>query len=232
MDFDYDFCVIITTFNRQEMLKNLLNQISEYKDFKIKTIVFDDCTNPVLNIDEFNAIKITYTKNKGKKGFWKIISDTYKVCKKINSKYYIYLQDDASLKDDFFSESVRIYEKINDPLKISLNTRIVESQRGVPNWTNFQPIEYDEYYKTQWTELFFICERKFFEVLNFKVNPIPSNRWDLDPNLSSGVGDQISTRLYQMGLNQYQVKNSLVIHGDHVSTMHADLRKGEKLISV
>ena len=232
MGFDYDFCVIITTYNRQEMLKKLLKQISEYKNFKIKTIVFDDCSNPSPNVDEYDITKITYAKNKGKKEFWKIISDTYKVCKKINSKYYIYLQDDVSLKDNFFSESIRIYEKINDPSKISLNTLILENQRGIPKWTNFQPIEFDEYYKTQWTELFFLCESKFFEVLNFVVNPIPLGRWDLNPSLSSGVGDQISSRLHQMGWNQYQVKNSLVLHGDHQSMMFSDLRSNEKLISV
>lgn len=232
MAFDYDFCVIITSYNREEKLKSLLNQISEYKNFRIFVSVFDDSSFPANDISEFNVFKVTYVKNNGKKKFWKIISDTYKLCKNINSKYYIYLQDDVVLKENFFQEAVRLYEKIEDPKKISLNTLILENQRGKPKWTNFDPEEYDEYYKTQWTELFFICERKFFEVLNFSVNSIPSERWDSDPNLSSGVGDQISTRLYKMGWNQYQVKNSLVTHGDHESTMFRDLRSREKLISL
>lgn len=232
MGFEYDFCVIITTYNRQDMLKNLLKQISEYKEYKIFTVVLDDCSNPSPDISEFDVKKITYVQNNGKKRFWKIISDSYKICKKINSKYFIYLQDDVVLKENFFSESVRLYEKINDLSKISLNTLILENQRGKSKWTNIDPVEYDEYYKCQWTELFFICEKKFFELLNFEIYPIPKDRWNKNPNLSTGVGDQVSWRLYGMGFNQYQVKNSLVLHGNHQSVLFENLRDEEKLISL
>jgi GT2 family glycosyltransferase len=232
MAFDYDFCVIITSYNREEKLKNLLNQISEYKDLKIFVSVFDDSSFPVYDISEFNVFKITYVKNNGKKKFWKIISDTYKLCKNINSKYYIYLQDDVVLKENFFQEAVRLYEKIEDPKKISLNTLILENQRGKPKWTNFDPEEYDEYYKTQWTELFFISERKFFEVLNYEVEPVNNKRWDSNPYLSTGVGSQISERLLKLGYNQYQVKNSLMKHGDHESVLFGEYRGEEKLIAL
>ena len=36
---EYDFCVIITTFNREEMLKNLLNDIFKNKEYKILVTV-------------------------------------------------------------------------------------------------------------------------------------------------------------------------------------------------
>ena len=41
------------------------------------------------------------------------------------------------------------------------------------NWTNFKPIEYDNYYKSQWCDLCFISEKKLFELLDFRINEIP-----------------------------------------------------------
>ena len=46
----YDFCVIITTYNRAEMLHKLLNQIeNEKKNHRIFVAIFDDAGNQ--NID-------------------------------------------------------------------------------------------------------------------------------------------------------------------------------------
>jgi hypothetical protein len=61
--------------------------------------------------------------------------------------------------------------------------------------------------KTQWVELHFICEKPFLETLEYKIEPIPTNRWDNDPNLSSGVGWQITNRLFDNGLNMYHPKD-------------------------
>ena len=42
---------------------------------------------------------------------------------KIDAKYYFYFQDDLRLKENFFQESIRIFESIPDDNKISLGTR-------------------------------------------------------------------------------------------------------------
>ena len=71
---NYDFCILITTFNRGEMLKDLLNQINnEKRDYKIKIIVIDDgSTDTSWNIIEELALKdknikaIKFQKNYGK----------------------------------------------------------------------------------------------------------------------------------------------------------------------
>ena len=68
--------------------------------------------------------------------------------------------------------------------------------------------------------LCFISEKKFFEVLNYKLEEIPKTRWVGNPNLSSGVGQQISLRLYNMNLNMYHTKKSFVYHGNHESKMN------------
>lgn len=227
----YDFCVIITTYNREKMLKNLLDDIFKNTQYNILVTIFDDGSKQSYNLEGYDVKYIKYIKNNGLKNVWKVITDTFKYCKNIDSKYFVYLQDDLRLKEDFFDESVRIFENINDNNKITLGTLMIESQRNQPKWTGFLPIEYDEYYKTQWCELVFICKYKFFESLEFKINPINPNRWDKNPNLSCGVGDQISHRLLSQGLNMYHVIDSLTTHGDHESMFLPELRKQEKLIA-
>ena len=227
----YDFCIIITTFNRELMLKELLDDIFSYKEYKILVTIFDDGSNDKYDLSNYDVKYIKYVKNNGLKNVWKIITDTFKYCKNIDSKYYVYLQDDLRLKENFFSESVKIFESIPDENKISLETLIIDSQRNNPKWTNFIPIEFDEYYKSQWVELIFICKYRFFEVLDFKINPISEKRWDNNPNLSCGVGDQISHRLLTMGYNMYQVKDTLTTHGNHDSMFYLEHRKNEILIA-
>lgn len=228
---EYDFCVIITTFNREKMLKMLLDDIFKNKGYKILVTIFDDGSSTPYDLSNYDVKYIKYVKNNGLKNVWKVITDTFKYCKNIKSKYYVYLQDDLRLKDNFFEESVRIFEKIPDNKKISLETLLIESQRNQTKWTNFKPVEYDDYYKSQWVELVFICKYNFFEVLNYQVNEIPISRWDRNPNLSCGVGDQISNRLLKLDYNMYQVKETLTTHGDHESTFYKDYRKEEKLIT-
>ena len=155
---NYDFCIIITTYNRPEMLIYLLDDI-EFNSLgkKVLVTVFDDGSDTDYDyLDKYDIKYVKYMKNNGKMNYWKLVSDTFKYCCKIKSKYYIYLPDDVRLKNNFFEESVRIFEKIEDENKICLNLLMDESRRGNSNWTGFTPIEYDEYYKTQWNDLCFI----------------------------------------------------------------------------
>jgi glycosyltransferase involved in cell wall biosynthesis len=227
----YDFSIVITTYEREEMLKKLLDDIFEYKNYKILVTIFDDGSKESYDLSNYDVKYIKYIKNNGLKNVWSVITETFKYSKKINADYYFYLQDDLRLKDNFFEESVRIFEKIDDDKKICLELR-TDQRTTRPNWTRIEPKIIDEYIHTQWVELDFMCKYDFFEALNFEINPIPKDRWDKDPNLSCGVGDQMSNRLLKLGYNMYHVKNSLTIHGDHESMFLPELRKNEKLIAL
>jgi len=229
----YDFCIVITTYNRENMLKDLLTDIFTYgKDYNLYVVVFDDSSEKILDLEKFDIKYIRYSKNNGKHFFWKIFQDSFNFIKNINADYYLYLQDDSRLKPNFFIDSVKLYNKIEDNKKICLSTLIYESHRNVIRWVQVDPILLGEYYLTQWVETFFICKKKFFEVLEYKMNPIPLSRWAKNKLLSSGVGQQISQRLFDMGFNMYVVYNSLVTHDDHLSVMNPEDRQKIKLISI
>ena len=225
-----DFCIVITTYNRPMLLQNLINQIEhEIQNFRVKLLVFDDNSTELYDIPEWVTV-INFYPNNGKKGFWKIINTSFKFIKNIESKYYVYLQDDVVLCEDFLTEISSIYESIDDDNKISLEFR-TDDRTKRPNWTDFQPVEHKDVLHTQWIELDFICEKKLFDELDYTINPIPPTRWYLNPKLSSGVGHQMSIRLNDRKKNMYHVKKSKVYHGDHDSLMNYDERINTKLVT-
>lgn len=230
MDEIYDFCIVITTYNRPDMLIKLLDGITEQKkDYKIFITVFDDGSTLKYDISKYNVKKIGMSPNQGKKKFWRIIDMSFKYLKNINSKYFIYMQDDISLVDNFFDILKDTYNRIEDEKKIALSF-LTDSRVTKPNWTDFNPVVLGDIIKTQWVELHFICEKPFLETLEYKIEPIPTNRWDNDPNLSSGVGWQITNRLFNNGLNMYHTKKTLVHHGNHESKMNKNERIKNKLV--
>ena len=165
----------------------------------------------------------------GKTKFWKIINTSFKIIKKINSKYYIFIQDDVEIKENFFIDLKKNFENINDSKKISLSF-LSDDRTKTTNWTNYEPKIIGDVIKTQWIELHFICEKKLFDILQFKIEPINPNRWVKNPNLSSGVGWQLSTRLHSLNYSMYHTKESFVSHGEHESKMNKLERTKNKLI--
>lgn len=227
----FDFTVIIPSYNREEMLKNVLNDISNFKhNYNINIIIFDDGSQKVYNMENFDVKYIRFEYNHGKQRYWEMVNHIFKYIKKIDSKYFIYLGDDMRLTENFFSECVRLYEKIEDINKICLSIFLDEGRRGKTNWTNFTPINFGEYYQTQWNDMCFMCEKYFFECLNYKISEIPKTRWVNNSLLSSGVGQQISNRLHSLGKKMYHVNKTLVTHGTHDSMMNYEERKINKLV--
>jgi hypothetical protein len=239
MDIDrvYDICVVITTFNRESYLKNLLSDIDKNKGkYNVLVMIFDDGSENIIDLTGFDVKYVKYINNHGKKFYWRLITDTMNFCKNINSKYYIYLPDDVTLVDGFFEKSIELYEKIDDKQKICLSLLMPKQQIDRSNWTNVKPIKYDKnIYKTQWCDMCFISEKKFFEKLNYSIDEIPQTRWMNIKNnqdrlfLSSGVGENVSKRLHHMGYGLYHIKKSLVLHDDHDSVMNEKIRQIQKL---
>jgi hypothetical protein len=226
----FDYCIVITTFDRPKMLEKSIEQLNvQQNNFKIKILIFDDGSTEKYELNP-NLKYFKFFPNRGKKKFWKTIDTVFKVVQKIESKYYIFLQDDVEIKKNLFIDLKNRFEGIDDVDKICLSF-LTDQRTKSPNWTNYEPIMMDEIIKTQWTELHFICQKKFFEVLDYKLNPIPMSRWDKNPNLSSGVGWQLSNRLNKMGYTMYHTKETFVNHGNHESKMNKTERMNNKLVT-
>lgn len=231
MNKKYDIVVIIPTYNRKEKLLNLLNQIKQFKNnYQLLIIVINDGSNELYINNLENIIKISYFINNGKKKYWKLVNDYFKIIRNIDSKYFIILSDDLVLTDDFFTKSIFFYEKIDDNKKICLSL-LTDDRVNRTNWSNFKSVDFGDYYLTNWNDLCYIAEKKFFENLNYEILPIDEDRWDKNPNLSSGVGQQITLRLKKF--NMYHIKKSLVIHnGNDDSKMNKTERIKNPIITI
>lgn len=216
--------VLITTYNRPELLDRLLEQIPSWCNVS----VYDDgSTRPYTLPDNI------YTKcaHHGKTNYWKLVNRIFSEIPE--DDHYIMLPDDVTLEDNFFEKAVKLWENLEDKHKICLSLLLDKSWIGKPNWTNYphRTIIYKNisYYRTQWVDMCFIAGPEFFRVLG-GIHPIPKKRWDDNKYLGSGVGQQISMRLYKRH-NLYQVTESLVHHGDHVSMMNRMARRKTPIIS-
>jgi len=210
--------VIITSFDRKKMLYRLLKQLN-HND----TIIFDDCSDFDFNL-KYNFVR--FEQNYGKKRCWLKFHHIFKEIPK-NYDYFIFLPDDVEVSDTFIDDAINIYDGIDDEKKICLSL-LTDVRVEKPNWTKFHPVKKGNVILTQWNDLCFICEKRFFD--NVEIMPVLLDRWESNHTLSSGVGQQISIQLFKNKLNQYHVKKTLVHHGEHDSKMHYEHRKQTPII--
>ena len=209
--------ILISTCNRPEFLKQIINDLQQEEvSFDLKFFIVDD--GILLN---------------GKKYYWKTINTLWKQARGQHFDYYIQLPDDVLLEGNFIKRAVQAWENIIDSRKICLNLFLDGHRIGKTCWTNFRP-EIKEfngyrYINTQWVDMAFISCKMFFEELQWSISPIPLHRWTNNPELSSGVGQQISIRLHQKGWNLYQTTEKLIEHIGDDSFMNSEIRKKEPL---
>ena len=236
----YDIVVVINTFERPEMLSELLQDIKLYsKDLNIKVKVYDDCsTKNYTQVtkylkENFSNVYFRFAENHGKVNYWKLNDFIFKGLKHESFRYVIQLPDDVRLKPDFFHRAIRYKESLNEKCNV-LNLVICEVHRNYMRWGVIPEkvtVEGVEFIISNWVDMLYIADRKFFEMLNFEIKRIEQNKF-LRPISTSNVGRQISKRIVDKSGTIYQLWESLATSGDHKSVMNPQLREIEKMISL
>ncbi len=213
--------VIIPTYNRPDMLNDLLKQINEEReDYDLTVQVYNDGSDLRYAIPGYDFLDYyRFDENAGKRNYWRRVNTAFR--RREKAHYYIMLADDMRICKNFFSEAINQYNDIEHPHKICLN--LLKDERK-ENWTGFKRKDLGDHYLTQWNDLCFIATEKFFNIIP-GVYSIDPNRWNENPLYGSGVGAQISFRVLTSKHNMYQVKESLVSHGKHKSVMNEEARK-------
>lgn len=186
--------IFITSYDRPRMLLRLLKELEGEK-----IIVVDDGSayDPTEHLNYCDYYRVSH---KGREGFWVNWNLMLEIAKGTDDNEFIFLQDDLY---DVELEKLR-----RDHTKGCLNVLDVGKDRG---WT---PKGY--------VDCQFMCDRKVLEALEWKVDPVPIQRFR-DPNISSGVGAQLSYRLWLKGIPMYLNRN-YAQHGNHESKMHKSER--------
>ena len=194
---------LITTYNRPETLIYLLSKLYGLGDI----LVYNDGSDlEYYGIDQFEGlIYIKSRVNNGRTGYYKSINyilNYIKTFKKYD--YYVFCPDDFDPISNFLDKSIEIWNKIKDKKKICLNLYSDKGRFMKSSWTGFSPVIFNGYLLTQWVDMCFLCEYKFFEALDWKID-FPTLRTQ-----SSGVGKNISLRLSEK-YHLYQTKFSMFV---------------------
>lgn len=217
--------ILITTYNREELLKDLL---SDFQGSNAKFIILDDGSDKEYNLSEVD-LDISYfhfIENRGKQRYHELISFGFERLKKERFSYAFQLPDDVRVKPDFIKESLRLWETIQDERKLCLSVGHTHGRHFRPCWTNFYPQKISsEIIHTQWNDLCYLAPRSFFEALKWNIEKPDISRWRDTPELGSGVGGYISRTLFNAGWNMYHALDSLVEFLPVESKMNVQLVK-------
>jgi len=235
--------IFITTYNRPELLKQLIKDIiRERNGYILDLIIINDHStldySQVINQlnDHFpdNHRYIVNPENYGKAYYWKTVSRGYNLLLGETFDYFIQLPDDVRLIKGFFKRATDSFDAIHDSQKTCMNILVEYSRLMKPCWTDVmpKPISFNgiDLIRTGWVDMCFISNVSFFKALNFTINAVDL-KWSTKKGVSSGVGMQISRRIIAQNKSIYSVKRSLVMHGDHRSVMHPEHRQAVPLIT-
>jgi hypothetical protein len=227
--------IVILTYNRPDDLLRLLRDIDTYRwGHKISVVVYDDAsTKDYAQSKALCAARrwqfVRAEKNHGKRGFWKWVHRIYGEQRARSEGLFCLLPDDMRLCSRFFDKAMAVWSGIKDSKKVALNLLRDSGREGKSSWTDRLPTDVGCALSVGWVDGAILCNRRYFELLEWRVNSVPESRWAQNENMSSGVGQDLSRRLLARGGEVYCVKRSLLAHIGRVSQMNPVERRKNPL---
>lgn len=208
--------ITITTYNRPQLLLDLLIDIAKIPDVRVK--VYDDgSTEDYSEVVKFlDGMDSYYVRlpHRGKEGFWKIHQVMYSEMRYENYDYFVQLLDDMRLVQGFYPKVIEQFKLSGaDLLNIINIDALIEvmKQRKVKSY-EVNGVKFWDYH---WQDLCFITTRKYLENIQYTC-PRVSKGWFDNPNASSGV----STALTKAFTGRISiVDRALLIHTGQKSQM-------------
>lgn len=223
--------IVIFTYNREEMLKNLLGEL---KGSKHDVLIIDDGTgfdwrdieNACLNDGRFDLIELEHG---GKRFFWrswKIALDHFKHSKQ---EYVCFLPDDVV---NLQLDKMESFTKQGwDNMRFAINLSNPGNRYRWGHYSTGQPdfkVDGRLLQECGYVDGCFITNRHTLQ--DVEIDPIPASWFDRESK-SSGVGHQMTYKLRKLRVKMMIPETSYLYHGDHESVMHKEHRKQTPLIS-
>ena len=206
---------IISNYEREEMLNQLLNEI---RNIGADYIIFDDVSS--YKINDNNVIINDF--HRGKENYWKTFDEMFKYCKDKFYDIYVFTPNDF-LKYDMN----RIMKYGGNLINEEYVFNIINDGRKT-SWNKLEPLVINDEIKLHFfTDCGFFTNYKTLKLLEFKVNQI------ILKNNKNGsmVGCQLTNRLLSLKVPIFTPIKSIAFHGDHHSLMNYETRIVNKLIS-
>jgi hypothetical protein len=216
--------IVIYTYKRPHFLNNLLYMIYNNiipESIKLTIKIYDDGTpySYPLNTHGMNVNYHKFKNNHGKQNWYKFINFIYNDMKSEVFDYVIFFTDDIIINYNFVETALKYYDSIKDPLKVTMTL----SNDRECSWTNFKQQKHNDYVNLcQWTEMNFVCDKQFFEALNYSLTNFETTKL----MSSSGVPGFISKSLFDLKYNMYVPRQSLILVADINSSIMNNSKKG------
>lgn len=214
--------VNITSYERQESLIRLLDQIKEYQSNMdiVGAIWIDGSKYDLDYLTGYKKFAAFIVQHHGRKLWYTLINNAFFDASRYQHDYFFSLQDDLELKPDFFQKSIDIWKSIDDDNKIAMNL-LLDSRAGKSQWGQYPVKKIGRVYDSNWTDMIFMAESW---ALNEMPQLFPSNA-----STSSGVARQITKYWRSLGYTMYQTAEQLLTHGKLPSVMNPEERKNNPL---
>ena len=214
--------IVIFSYNRPEMLLNLLKELEGEKP----TVIDDGSKYDFSEHEKLcNYLRVDHV---GKKGYWTNWNIALAMCDMSDNDFFLFMPDDISdvdikairrlgqsLKDEFYA-----FNYLNDGRDSCWGKGVVSPEK----------IDGIDCKKINFVDCGFFTNRKTLSKIGFQINQISKERFK-DPLKSSGVGQQLTERLRKIGAKMYKPDISLAYHGNHTSEMNPVERKKNPLVT-
>lgn len=228
--------VFIRSYQRPEMLMDLLMELEREKATCVH--VFDDHSTKNMSAPGAMVRRIDgwvwhrLRKNHGKKYAWLLWNQMFQEARRMTAAKvadrFVFLDDDMRICRKFFELIDEHWSAIKDPRTASLML-MVDSREAKKCWTNVSPQRMGVVSRTQWVDGAFVLSSLALAELEWRLREVPASRWGRDREISTGVGEQLSRRLYETKFGMYRVQDSLVDHMGHASIMNPKERRRNPL---
>lgn len=205
--------VAITTHNRPVRVRRAVDDVKRQLSIVPEIHVYDDGSDVPFEDPECHVTRFAYPH--GKREYWKVVDRAWRDVRHRRGQYdaFLFMQDDIRIPGahTLFTAAW----SLDATGGVSLNLYgDGPSPHSPARWTR-SPLTYDErldLYESNWLDLACVMfAPAVFDIVP-SIDPIPPDRWDDDPTLSSGVGRQLSRRLLFSG--QWMVTAPWVEHRD------------------
>jgi len=210
--------IIVFSYNRFEMLKQVVSELKN-EDF----VVLDDGSDFDLQPLDCNFIKFEHV---GKAGYWRTWNLALELCEESDDDFFMFTPD------DFTNIDLKRIKKLHNQFKSKPYIYNIINDGREQNFIHTKVFNVDEdTINVGFNDCGFFCNRAALKLLNFEMNPVPLTRFN-QPGISSGVGQQLTMRLFRLGVPMFKPVKSLAFHGEHESVMHKEERIKNPLKSI
>ena len=222
--------VVIFSYNREEMLLSLLDELTD-EDNPIETLIIDDGSewSNRHSIHFRKMCSIIRTNHEGKQGFWKKWVMARQIALGSEHDYFLMIPDDISKLN---LEAIKAITKQGwDDAVFAVN--VINCGR-TECWGHFNtaqmPIEVEgiRLDEVGFVDCGILTNRH--TLMHIDIHEVGAEWFDR-PDKSSGVGFQMTNSLRALGAVMMMPTPGLCYHGDHESQMHGEHRVKTPLTS-